>query len=495
MDVRTNSGVTKIPYKVPGVMVMDWYPNLGTSHSPTDPASVLGKEMYARVRAAYSGTLRADAPDYVMYVAALDSLFAYIAWMKRLYRTLSAFNPENYVVPDVLLSAMGLSEADIQSLRANKTQLWQLTNELVHQSRKFTCPSSLDIMNRHYWMSDNVYTDAPSLKGQVYLFNLKGVFQYEENGIVNESGEIDGTIKASGLSIRELPWIDRTKGSVITPQILYNFGLGLIDALVAWDESYTISGYLQRAYEGTPGFVVAELDQNEVLTPVYMPEVLMQIENSMTTHYAGSMLGRYWGIVRQQPSTNAVWTDPQFWVKQADVSTNLRTTATYSENKLPHITMRVDNPTVIDTVEATRLSSMATYKTEAKMWPGDETGAQTIITIPDAGTEVPVGWYVIMTTGSSGDDVVALRKAGWFRQTGMFAVTTSGVATFTNDELQTLAASEAFDWHPLAYMVSGDGKKAIFMGDVHNITTISKEDMENLHRICAFSEFNSFTMM
>lgn len=497
---------------VPGVMVLDWYPTIGKADQPTDPAAVLGKEMYARVRAAYSGTLRADAPDYVVYVMALSSLFTYIAWLKRLYRALSAYNPTNYIIPDGILGAMGLSQADIQSLRTNKTQLWQLINELVHQSRKFTCPSSLDIMNRHYWMSDNVYLDDNSLNGQIYMFNLRGVYFYSEQKVMDPSGTLTD-VDAAGLIIKELPWV-RYKGAsnentVLTPTILYEFGREMIDRLVAWDESYTINGYLQRAYEGQPGFVVSEIMADEIISPVYEPEVLMQIENSAAVPMAGAARMDPYMIVRQIVATNALHHSNAIYVAKSDITTAEYTQYTNAGllTVQPVLSIRSDNPSVGDNIVASRLNCIPTDFKEATLgyafeWATGTNGLDPAYIVQvDAGTEIPVGWYIYdQLPPATAGEVMSNRFKCHFEQRTSLTPTTGGTMVRGN-LIHAMLVLPSFDWHPKALLMwlpgasSGEGPSAYFVGDIHNLTSISREDLKNLHRICMFSEFNSFSMM
>lgn len=52
---------------IPGLLRIDWIPSVGQSDSPTSPISIVGKEVYAKVREKFSGSLDADAPDFVIY--------------------------------------------------------------------------------------------------------------------------------------------------------------------------------------------------------------------------------------------------------------------------------------------------------------------------------------------------------------------------------------------------------------------------------------------
>lgn len=484
-----NIPFTDISLNIPGVMSLDWLPSIGKSETSTDPASVVGKEIYAKVRAVFSGTLRADAPDYVIYLMALDSVFSYIAWLKRLYRTLSAWNPENYAIPEHLLRGMRITTADVQSLRAGKTQLWQYINELVLMSRKFTCPAIMDVFNRHYWMSDNVYCDANTIRSQMYLFNLVGCYKFE----LLDNGE--GAKVVPGLTMIPLPNISALNSAVpLTPGDFFEFGRSLIDALVAWDAAYDINGYLQKAYEGAAQFVVNELAYDEVIAPVYSEEVLMQIENSRTVpgnvsytknSFAGMNIG-------QDIATNAVVATPCLTVRE--VQTIYKSGVAYGN---PVLSIRSDNPTVADSVVASRLICYPTKATGS--------GSEMLVFF-DCGTELPLRWNLVREHDNPGGDTTispnrATGLADVFSQQQFYEINTTsvvGAAALINQMLNV----GQFDWHPLCFVYSGTltGSGAtlaaeydcVLLGDTHNITAISKHDLENLHVICLFSELNAF---
>lgn len=285
---------------VPGVMSLDWVPSVGSSTSVLDPASIVAKELFARVRSSFSGSLAADPPDFVIYLMALDSIYSYLAWLKRVNRTVSTFSPDNRMVPEGVLMSMGFSLDNIAELQQRKMELFSITNELIKMSRKFTCPAVMDYFNRHYWMNDNVYTDAPSANSQFYVFNQTHWYKFALLPTPD-------SVQAGGLTLVEL----QIPSSQVV-EYLYNFGKQLITALAESDDSYIISGYLMRAFEGTPSFTVADLEYGEIITPVYVEEVLSQIENSTAVPFpSGATYDAVVdGDVTQDPKTNRVLCAP-----------------------------------------------------------------------------------------------------------------------------------------------------------------------------------------
>lgn len=475
---------------IPGVMSLNWIPSIGTSNTATDPASVLGKEVYAKVRQVYSGSLDADAPDFVMYLMALDSIFAYIAWLKRMYRVLNAWSPNNYALPDVVLGAMWLCQADINELRSHRTELWQGINELVLQSRKFTCPASMDIFNRHYWMSDNVYTDEASINSQFYMFNLYGVFKYQN---VTETN-------LPSLQMIKLPVISTStekRRSVITVADLITFGRSLIEALVSWDDAYTINGYLMRAYQGSPMFVVDELPADQPFAPVYVPEVLMQIENSRAVPYGLQAMDLRGFSVYQNVLTNAVISNPTYQTKRNYDQFQVRACEGFSFP--PVISVRSDSPTVADSVIASRLQATVTLV--------ETTSPDPVQWSVSCASEVPLGWMVLTSVPTS----TQILYEGNAESIPTIVEQTPGIFAATESadlnpliRVAALLTCEQFDWHPFVFVSYGTAGSTIgavgnvvaisVLGDTHNITTVTPTDLANLHKVCMFSEFNSFSL-
>lgn len=471
---------TKQDYAIPGIMSLKWVPSFGNSDSTTDPISVVGKEIYARVRAAYSGQLDADAPDYVVYVGALDGVFTYLAWLKRVYRTISLYTPENYLFPDQMLAAYGFSSpADRLSLTTNKVKLWQSINELVLMSRKYRCPAVMDLFNRHYWMSDNVYADAASPRAQLYAYNPGAVFKVTE---VPVSG---GTDMVQGLKLVAIP-TTAASGSTIV-DTLYNYGLELIQALDAWDDAYTISGYLMRAYDGVPSFTVAELAQDEVLIAAYEPEVLAQIENFRSVEAFGanptvtlSALIQSM-VVTQRLSDNAVIANASY------------TIANYAQKALvnqgvsikPILNVHTDAPTVADTVIASRMHAVTRFSM-------DNTTLKAVI---EAGTEIPYGMSVHTYTKTTDIGKTAANLTQPQYIFAEYPVATSGdKTTYSAGDIVLALQLDQFDWHPFIYVLTGNtfNVRAGIVGDIYNTTQLAKDVLENIHKVCLYSEFNSF---
>lgn len=437
--------------EIPGVMRINWIPSIGQAGMPTDPINIVGKEIFNKVRSVYSGSLDAEAPDFVIYMVALDSIFSYISTLKRLYRAISTFSPNNYVVPNTLLAALGMENVQgIEDLRRNKMILFQSINELIKMTGKFNCPAIFDYFTRHYWMSENVYTDAESANSQFYVFNQSHYYKFALK-------KTPDNVDAGGLEAVPLDLVGKTTG---VATYLYTFGKDLIDALASNDSSYVISGYLQRAYEGTPNFNVAPLDYGELIVPAYVPEVLAQIENIEGVEYTLEHVENM--DISQNPKTNCVIYNPTVGGKPTHL--------TYGRFK-PTLSIRSDNPSIVDIVEATRLTNHLNSD-------------GTII----AGTEIVT--YIQLYHGNVAAD------AQWILPDIVRQITVVDTDNQLNvSNMRALAAISNFDWHPkfIVLWPTQDNDSVCTFMDLHNTTVIDPVDLQNLHRICVYSEFNCFS--
>lgn len=469
---------------IPGVCVLEWVPSFGYSNNAVSPASVLAKEVYARIRKVYSGSLEADPPDLVVYLMALDSIYTFIGYWKRVFRIINTYSPENYTLPQILLQSMGFSVSDINYMTLHRQDLWQAINYLILQSRKFTCPAEMDIYNRHFWMSDNVYTDANHINSQFYLFNLKGIYQYQELATPDN-------VMASGLTMQALDISSSSGVNVINK--MYNQGTGLINALVAWDDAYTINGYLLRAYEGVPSFTVQELQNDESFTPVYSTEVLSQIENAFPLFYpmpnnSPMLLQNLQLNVSQDPKSNEIIYLPRCKV-EFQGTTDPTPAVTYGLCDMPYsISIRNPEPTVGETVIATRLKMGVRNLLKGTYTSGSQTNTRIQYTII-CGTEILMNIAVtnIKDTGT-------LFSMLYLRGCEYFDGTTSNAAL--GEMITRWALMEQFDWHPITFSIYDGGGagtgQVVYHGDLHNWTTITSQQLEDIHKICVYSEFNSF---
>lgn len=402
---------------IPGVCKISWIPSIGYSDSNTSPAATAAKELYARVRSNFSNSLNVDPPDFIIYLMALDSIYSYISMLKRMYKTLNMYSPMNFAVPEALLQAMGLDSAAIGNLRENPNKLWETINTLVRHVNEFVIPDMFDIIHRHSWMNENVYCDAPTPMAQMYLFQQVAFYKFQ----LDTDGA--GMLKSTASPV---------KAGVTTKELL-DFGIELIEALNADDTIYDMNGYLMRAFGESGRYLALSANQNEIISPVYVPEVLSQIENSVSL--VPSANGR---DITQNPQTNVILHKPS-------MSSN---TFVY-----PLINIHHDNPTVGDTLVASRL--LASVGNIAAT-----TGPYPVI----CGTEIVTGYTVIrlITAPSAYSTSSVITTSRNFQS--YINLTSDSSASELVDLMGMLSS---FDWHPMIRVLfTTNGTTKIYKGEL-----------------------------
>lgn len=441
-------------YNMPGFLEIDWAPSVGYSDNNTSPISIAAKELYAKVRSKFSGSLDENGPDIIMYMVALDSVFSYIGYLKRIYRALNTYSPLNTMFPDGVLKCMGITAAEAKALRANKTQFWGVINDLISQASKFTCPDIMDLFNRHYWMSSNVYGDAPTPRAQFYVFNQTHFYLYDDTG--STGGK---------LTLESVP-------DSHTVQDYYEFGNAMISALTGSDDAYTINGHLMRAFEGSANFTVARLEENELLDSVYVPEVLMQIHNIRTT--ASSINAESWTIT-QDPTTNAVLHKPTLFFGLGTQTVVGNALVTADSNLL--LDIDATQPSVSDVTISSRLCPVF--------------GA---VNINDKTIEVIGGTEIVWSMSVVYYDTTT-SECKSFAMSTLMCATPNNTAHY-QQIMQAVGRLSAFDWHPIVYITFGDGSSTELtawpVGDLSNPTPITSDMLKDLHRVCVLSEFNAY---
>lgn len=471
-----NNGSWSATETVPGVACLDWIPSVGRSLDVLSPASVACKELWSKIRQSYgSTTLAADPPDLMIYLMALDSIYAYIGWLKSVYRSLDAFTPTNHSIPEGILYAKGFTNDQIQNLRENRSHLWYAINTLVHYTWKFTCPDVMAVFKRHYWLSDNVFTDAPSSSSQLYMFNLRGVFKFKMLPIPSDPSTLAGGLELTFLDVSNM-----SSDNIVAN--LFAFGQELISSLAESEDGYTIAGYFAKAFDGVPSFMVSELEVGETISLQYSEEVLSQIENStgLANSNWASLNNFLDGNVYQEPLQNAI-------IHRPAVVSGIG--GKFSETR-PWISIRSDAPNVEDTAIATRL--------KVRVAKVDDSRYDIV-----CGTEIPWCWRYWWREADPLRDNPAHPNWRWLAASAVEIIRATSGGTIDREEAshitECMFMKSQWDWAPLVLVAYTDPfstpsylEFTTLVGDMHNTTSIEPSTLEELHRVCLYSEFSSF---
>ena len=184
---------------LPGILVMNWAPTIGYSTDGTSPVNVASINTYTKVRHDNSGHANYDHADYMIYLLAMDSVYAFHSWMRRVYGCMLTYSNTNRYYPRAIVQAMGV---DFDALQSNLADFRQYINTYAIKASALAVPANMSFMTKHYWMSEGLYYDSQQDKPQTYLFNPLGFYKFE---LVNVS-DLDvphGALKFANLFYNE----------------------------------------------------------------------------------------------------------------------------------------------------------------------------------------------------------------------------------------------------------------------------------------------------
>lgn len=274
---------------LPGIMSISVLPTFGYSDNINAPVNVAARNVYSFVRHANSGHANYDAPDLMLYLCAMDSLYSYIAYLKRAYGVVNTYSYTNRYFPKAAVQAMGINFDDIQQ---NLADFRGYINTLAVKVGSMCVPASMSYMAKHMWLFDGMYADSAQNKAQVYQFVPEALYMY--------SLDKDGAgclvpVRVYGLTASQDKWAPDSRSIVDIPiptnianiqtQNLLTFanlveiGDMLINPILQSEDMNIMSGDILKAFTPSNVFKVSGVAEDYTVLPSYNEEVLDQIQN------------------------------------------------------------------------------------------------------------------------------------------------------------------------------------------------------------------------
>lgn len=185
-------------FAIPGIMAIKWFPTIGQSDDQNSPVNVVSREVYSFVRHANSGHSNYDAPDLMMYILAMDSLYSFYASMVRTYGVMMLYNGMNRYMPRRLVQAMGF---DFDDISQNLAQFRWLINQVAYKLTALYVPAGMTYFERHIWLNSGVYVDSASVKAQTYLFRQSAAYVYNASAATDYAATLKYTEIPSHLTL------------------------------------------------------------------------------------------------------------------------------------------------------------------------------------------------------------------------------------------------------------------------------------------------------
>lgn len=465
-------------FSVPGVMAIEWFPTIGQSDSNNSPVNLVSREVYSFVRHANSGHSNYDAPDMMMYILAMDSLYSFYSAMTRVYGVMMLYSGMNRYMPKALVESLGFNFDDISQ---NMAQFRWLINQVAYKLTALYVPAGMSYFERHIWLNSGVYLDAQSYKAQTYVFKQGAYYTYSASA---------ATGYAARLIYTEVP-------KNLTVSKCTEFVNSLLNPILADEDMNIISGDMLRAFGADNLFTVAPISEDYVVVPTYSPEVLSQIQNLTILGKPDKKTNTNPGIgadivqrIKTDTFTPGIYQVLTFIGKYGPKSTvnpdEFNAWNCVAWDKM--ITMHSDNPSSEEVMVATRLTNICdTFGIEDYSESGTNY-SRSIFGSSQLSTEVVTQVTIYFTTDSGTLGYLFVYP---FMLIGSDIRKTPSKAF---SEQQMLSMLSAFDWHPQVYLMHSTNDTGSIDVDgslieTNNFTVVDLNDLMRLHETALISEF------
>lgn len=242
----------------PGVMTLRLALGIGNSTDPNSIINVAGRSIYSWVRHQNSGHANYEAPDLLIYILAMQEIYAMYAHACRIYRTAMTYTYTNRYTPDVLLYQMGV---DARNIRDNLAQFRAGLNVIAAKVSSLAVPNNFKTFERHSLLFSNVFLDSETERGQYYLF-VPGFYR-----VFDPTGDTGGFLKTHALPT------NRTYDQIL------GFLNEMVESVLQDEDMNIMSGDILKAYGRENLYTVKGITEQETCLPTYNADILSQIEN------------------------------------------------------------------------------------------------------------------------------------------------------------------------------------------------------------------------
>lgn len=518
IDMGKDASVDMNRHSVPGIMSIYLAPTIGESTSRNSAVNVAARNVYSFVRHANSGHTNYDSPDLMLYLLAMDSIYSYIAYLKRAYGCLLTYSYTNRYIAKALIEAMEIDYEDIQTHMAD---FRQMINTLVIKAGSLCVPSVFPYYQRHYTMYSDIYLDAPnSDKAQMYIYMPEGFygFRYDDDG----SGYLCPAPFTETVTTSSQ--ITSHNAHLHTLAELVFFGNNLLNAILESEDMNIMSGDILKAYGEGGVYKLSMIDDNYIVMPKYSEEILDQINNATLCgrFFMPSLIGD--NSIKQSGETTIglphdhLIATPHTAVITPDKYTSSASLQAYNANRI--VNFEHGAVEAADTMVASRLTNIPhTSRIENNI--AVETPDNAVV-----GTNKP--WSAIwMTWKTVGAEIATFAKIYYFGRPAepadnfatyyyasedIYTAISTLIPTNTNsteliksamslmnDDFRRATFITVFNRHPrISQTIVGEGASdAIqinncvgYLGDINYYTIINRENLIEMSAVAMLSLFN-----
>lgn len=250
----------------PGICSIDVMPYIGNTIPDSQaPINLAGQMVYQEMRKANSGSINYDWPNVIKYFLVMDNCYMLWAFLRRIYGTARIYQYRNSYVPERVLTSMGV---DPKAVLGMLPQLKWILDVLAKKLQNKPVPAIMSYFLRHIWLFDKIWVDGLTSKSQMYLFNPKYLYYYDDT-------ETPTVLRAYSV-MNQL-------SSAHTPTDLLDEITNLVENFTGMlpnnSDISVIGGDILKAYGPSNCFIIPETPIEYTTEIVYSEEVLRQIHN------------------------------------------------------------------------------------------------------------------------------------------------------------------------------------------------------------------------
>lgn len=480
IDMGTPATVADVPNKVanfivPGIQAIMLMPACGSGEGLATPINIAATNVFTSVRRANAGSTNYDAPDLMLYLLAMSSVYSYIVWLERIYAEATLYSQRNRYLPRTLLSAEGV---DFDSVSNNLADFRYGINLLINKAASLSVPSDMPAFNRAAFLYQSLYTEGTSIKDQLYMYVPGGFWEYQESA---GPGSLSTYLTQAYANAYGNVGIKYEKYDTLIAA-----GNSMIQKLITSQDINIMSGDILKAYGPERCMKLVTMPEYVPITPVFNIGVLEQMKNAAIL--------QMWGTppaILQDTDAKYLYSDVQSSMQApSDPGVNNGWNEFlyqfHSQNSILSTTTEDTTPELV--IESTRL--MAKCAGMGLSTGSDDTQSYELY----CGTEVAIAcvYWTLNVDGSASartfwDNVIEYRSVGSPSDHG------TTVVQVAND----MALIANFDFHPLFVIVASNGTGLRSNGniskivwDVDNYAILTPSDLRRMHEAALMSEFN-----
>lgn len=457
-------------YSPAGIARFDYIPYYGDIKSSIHPLNMAAKLMYDTINSKNSRNPSYDPSDLMIYVLAVANAWALHSFVLRIVGMFNTFSATNRYWWRSVVESMGIAPIATD----NDIVKWRnLANNMALRLNMLAVPQNIAYFQRAIFMCQGVYMDEPTSKSSMYYFSPAGLLHYKYD--TREGHENLGM-----LQMVETPWHDSTIVTPITPADIEAYFNRMVSNLFNDSDINTMSADIIKAFGTENCFRLPQVDSNYTVTMGYSPEVNLQLHNSRVCTPGVDFVNSPYQV-RQNMNYNGIETNGRALWTLGDAGTALMATDSKVGRGIP-LDFPVDNPDNTMVMEATRLTWYAEPAYDGTTLSGYVIQACTEIIIGDEFFEFETDSNNEWTLNGVNNCINVKVLAN-----------SVGVQTMA----EAVSRSSKYANAPLSWLIQANSSSAQFadpkwmrlISNTTNYTTVSREDLRNMHDAATLSVF------